>query len=137
MGHRVRSRVVRPSGRTATGFGVLVTSLVLAGLCPAPALASPYGINAHIPDTARMDRAVQAGIEWIRCDFNWNMLEPAQDQFAWSTFDTLVSQADARGLKIFATIAYTPPWANGGQAQYVPPSNPADWYDAVFKIVSR
>lgn len=115
----------------------IVCALVAALAAATAATAAPYGINAHVPDAARLDRAAQAGIRWIRCDFNWYMLEPAQDQFDWALFDQLVAQANARGIQIFATIAYTPSWANGGLSGKVPPSDPADWYDAVFKIVSR
>lgn len=124
----------------AKRFAVLVGIVCALGAVLAaatPSHAAPYGINAHVPDAARLDRAAEAGIGWIRCDFNWTMLEPAQDQFDWAIFDQLVAQANARGLSIYATIAYTPSWANGGQGGNVPPSNPADWYDAVFKIVSR
>ncbi len=123
--------------RSRRGWMVGMFVLGASVMWGAHAHANPYGINTHIPDAARLDRTAQAGIGWIRCDFNWYLFEPAQDQFSWSLFDSLVSQANARGLQIFATIAYTPTWANGGQAVSAPASNPADWYDAVYRVVSR
>lgn len=98
---------------------------------------APYGINAHIPSSQVLDKVVEAKISWIRVDFNWISIETAQNKFEWGMFDTMVNQALKRGLSIFATLAYTPPWANGGKDHTVPPTNVDDWKDFVFQAVSR
>jgi hypothetical protein len=43
-----------------------------------------------------------------------------------------VTEARARVINIYATLAYTPGWANGGQGRGVSPTHPRDWYDKVF-----
>src|SRR5262245_10962307 len=115
--------------------------LVVAGaLAPAPLRAgeeSPYGINAHLPRTAELNLVAQAGIGWIRVDFNWYLMQPTRDSFDWTLTDQIVDQAVARGLSVFATLAYTPGWANGGAGTNVPPTNSGDWYAFVFATVSR
>jgi hypothetical protein len=99
--------------------------------------ALPYGINAHLPSSALLDRVAAAGIAWIRVDFNWVMMEPARGVYDWTLTDTVVSDARARGLNVYATLAYAPAWATGGQAPNTPPGDPQDWYAFVYTTVSR
>lgn len=113
-------------------------ALALALAAPAAARAeSPYGINGHVPSAAALDRARDAGIGWVRADFNWVQMEPADNVYDWAPWDALVAAANARGLKVFATIAYTPAWANGGAGQQAPPTNPVKWSDFVSTCVNR
>jgi hypothetical protein len=96
-----------------------------------------YGINAHLPSSALLDRVVEAGIAWVRVDFNWFMMEPARGIYDWTLTDAAVREARARGLNVYATLAYSPAWANGGQAPNTPPVDPQDWYAFVYTTVSR
>jgi polysaccharide biosynthesis protein PslG len=84
-----------------------------------------------------LDQAAQSGIGWIRVDFDWISMEPARGQFNWAPWDRVVRGARARNLQVYATLAYTPGWANGGQDRAVPPTNPQDWYDFVHTVVTR
>jgi hypothetical protein len=99
--------------------------------------ALPYGINAHLPSAALLDWVAAAGIAWIRVDFNWVTMEPARGVYDWTLTDPVVAEARARGLNIYATLAYSPAWANGGQAPNTPPRNSDDWYNFVHETVSR
>ena len=99
--------------------------------------ALPYGINAHLPSGALLDRVAAAGIAWVRVDFNWWMMAPARGVYDWARTDAVVDEARARGLHLYATLAYTPGWANGGQGPNTPPVDPQDWYAFVFTTVSR
>jgi polysaccharide biosynthesis protein PslG len=99
--------------------------------------ALPYGINAHLPSSAQLDQVAAAGIAWIRVDFNWFMIEPARGVYDWTITDAVVSEARARGLNVYATLAYTPTWANGGQNIDAPPTDAGDWYTFVYTTVSR
>ena len=99
--------------------------------------ASPYGINVHQAATPVLDQVQAAGIGWIRVDFNWLELEPQRGQFDWSVADRLVQDAQARGLAVFATLAYAPGWANGGQHHSYPALDPADWGRFVSAVVTR
>jgi len=117
-------------------FLVVIALLVCAGVAQAE-VGSPYGINAHVPDVATLDKIAAAGIDWIRIDLNWFALEPNKDQYNWSYMDAVVNNARARGLEIFATLAYTPAWANGTGNIADPPTDTADWYDFVYDVVRR
>ncbi|MBI4580548.1 MAG: cellulase family glycosylhydrolase, partial [Planctomycetes bacterium] len=98
---------------------------------------SPYGVTAFVPSPTRWDRMAGAGIGWARCDFSWRMVETAPDVFNWSTTDEEVAQANARGIRIYAGLGYTPAWASNGGRSQDPPRDPADWYDYVYRCVSR
>lgn len=97
---------------------------------------SPYGINAHLPNSAVLDKIREASIKWVRFDFNWNEMEPYQGYFRWDNIDRAVNQALERGLSIFATLSYTPPWAGDGSRNSVPKDSSL-WKNFVRKTVER
>jgi hypothetical protein len=96
-----------------------------------------YGINAHLPSAEQLDRVRDAGIGWIRCDFNWCDIELGQNAYHWATTDQVVTDARSRGLQILACLAYTPSWANDAQGRGVPPYHSGDWVSFVAAVVER
>ena len=96
------------------------------------------GVNVH---TARSDttpaelnsiygQLAAAGVTWVRIDLGWDSFESAPGQLTASYVqiaDAAVNAARAHGLQVLATLLNTPPWANGNQANNVPPSDPADY----------
>jgi hypothetical protein len=56
-------------------------------------------------------------------------------QYNWAQTDQMVQEARARGLNLYSTLAYAPPWANRG-GRNAPP-NPTDWYGFVATVVLR
>lgn len=134
------SRSARPLARRL--LLPLLAVLLLAGAAPASAEEdSPYGINVHVPQGEELrlllDRAEAAGIGWIRIDFVWAFVEPRQDEFGWAVYDAIAAAAQARGIEVFATLAYTPAWATSGPESIGPPANPADWADFCFRAARR
>ncbi len=99
--------------------------------------SSPYGINIHAPQGAELqlllDRAEAAGLGWVRVDMVWAYVEPSQGVFDWSAYDAIATAAQAHGLQIYATLAYTPAWATHGPELFGVPDNPADWADVCFR----
>jgi hypothetical protein len=119
-------------------FGAAFCMLVSAvGSTWAADPALPYGINTHLPSSALLDRVAAAGIAWIRVDFNWYDLQPERERHDWDLADAVVDAAHTRGLNVYATLSYTPAWANGGQGRNAPPLNSDDWYNFVYETVSR
>ena len=59
-----------------------------------------------------LDDAKTVGAQWIRIDLAWEDYQPFAN-FApnFAKFDKVVSAANARGLKILATIGFPPTWA--------------------------
>jgi hypothetical protein len=60
---------------------------------------------------------------WVRFDINWNVIQHnGPTSYDWSTFDRMVANANARGIKVLGMINYTPPWARpaGTASSYRP-----------------
>lgn len=114
---------------------VSVSLLCLVALPAGADVASPWGINTHVPDDRTLDLVRDAGLGWIRVDMNWLELEPARDQYNWGFMDHVVDAARARGLAVYATLAYSPAWANGTGNHADPAQDPADWSDFVYDAV--
>ena len=106
-----------------------------------PSEESFYGINTHLPNGAALgtlyDLVRDAGIGWVRVDFNWWLAEPERDRYDWTAFDAVARAAEARGLQVFATLAYSPAWANGGRANQHPPLDSAEWSEFCRLVAER
>ena len=121
---------------------------VASVLAPAGARAdlrdNSVGINTHVPSADLLDAVDQLGVAWIRVDANWGQLEPARDTFDWGYMDAVVDGANARGLHVYMTLAYTPDWvpkvararsdAYGGNDE---PLTSAEWVAFVDSVVRR
>ena len=104
-------------------------------------LNSLYGTNLHGREypfpTAVLDEVEACGIEWVRIDFDWSLIETSQDNFNWTKFDALVSATQSRGARIYGTLAYTPAWATSGTADKGVPDDSDDWYDFCYEAAAR
>jgi hypothetical protein len=95
------------------------------------------GFNAHLPDAQTLNKIKEADIHWIRCDFDWDVIEPRQGIYDYSRIDPVVNFCKENNIKIFPTIGYTPRWANGNQTRNYPPTNKKDWIDFVLEVINR
>jgi hypothetical protein len=60
----------------------------------------------------RLGNIKSLGATWIRVDFRWPAIQPNNpNQYKWGSYDRVVRQATAHGLKILAVLDYTPSWA--------------------------
>jgi len=136
MLNAIRAEIMR------SRLNLLVLLFLIFLIQPAwSAAASPFGINVHAPQgaelAAQLDRVQAAGIGWIRIDFIWAAVEPARGKYDWRTYDAIAAAANARGLQVFATLAYTPGWATDGPAITGVPRNPDDWRRICFRAAKR
>lgn len=106
-----------------------------------PDLVSRLGLNVHVPSDAMLDDVAQRlGMRWVRVDFNWFQIEPAQGAFRWEELDRVVGRAAERALEVLATLAYTPAWASStpeSPKTSDPPASNAYWTDFVRRAVAR
>jgi hypothetical protein len=113
----------------------------------APGLKPKAGLNFNCMQAAPGERtAVYArlaslGVTWVRINFNWFDLQPANatsyDSTHVSMLDDCVQQAHAAGLQVLVVFLATPSWANGGAAWNAPPSDPKQYASALAWLASR
>lgn len=134
---------VRPVLAIALTALVVLAAVVLWAGRPQPEAAEPplptvgvqfHGLWRNYTDEDRavvLDRLVEAGVEWVRIDLSWAMLQPESgDTYSeWGTdlADRVVGMATDRGLQVLATFWLTPGWANGGAGERTAPTDPEDY----------
>ncbi|MHC4060677.1 MAG: hypothetical protein ACYSTZ_10355 [Planctomycetota bacterium] len=95
---------------------------------------SPYGIVGEPTTTTQWNLITDAGISWLRVDFDWSRMV-----HGWNDMDILVNEAYSRGINIYGTITYCPPGYSTSGTKYGP-LNPAyydAWHDFVYDVMNR
>jgi len=148
MGLFASSRLSRPffDGHLAFRSCLGVLLLLLCLMAPSRAGASPYGILVNGIDrmtsqadiAAYMEKAAEAGAQWVRTDFWWYSVEwVGPGVVDWTYFDTVVAEAERQGLTLIPILWGTPKWAatDGVFSYGVPDMAAWEWF--VFQTVSR
>jgi len=142
--------VAPPSCRLLTLVGavlVAVAALQSAGASTATSVAGRVGLNTHLvwvsQSSAEADytRARRGGIEWVREEFPWRVVEPQRGSFAWSKTDSMMTAASRSSVNVLGILAYSAPWASSdpsgaGNDKY-PPSDAADYGRYAAAVVAR
>jgi hypothetical protein len=113
---------------------ILLATIQLAALAIS---TLPYGVNVHLAQNNTLAKVKAAGIAWIRIDVDWNLIENSKGHYNYSEVDRVVKYANAVGLSIYASIAYTPGWANGKKGINYPATKVSDWKNFVARTVNR
>ncbi len=102
---------------------------------PAQLAAMKWGLDYSdtltfdTPDQLKtaLDDAKKLGMDYIRVDFGW---EDYQGEAGYppdfSKFDNVVAGANARGIKVLATLDFPPPWARQAACKDTAACPPAD-----------
>src|SRR4051812_2563234 len=118
---------------------LLLLLLPMAGATAADSAA--FGVNIHAPRgaelAAELDRVKAAGLGWVRIDFIWAAVETRKGRYDWRGYDEIAAAAKARGLQVYATLAYTPAWATDGPEITGVPRNADDWRRFCFRAAKR
>ncbi len=84
-----------------------------------------------------LDLMAATGAHWLRLDFPWPSVEPADNAWNWAPFDKIVSAAQERGFEIVGIPGYGPDWAARAASRGVPPVSTSAWSDFVAHLVAR
>jgi hypothetical protein len=116
------------SVRLLAAIGFLCALLGL--LAPAGEAAGTvrFGIQddawlTHGPGTLedRLDRLETLGVDLVRFNLHWDLIEAQQDAADWSASDEVLAGLRERGIGAVVGLVGSPPWANGGRApNYAP-----------------
>lgn len=114
--------------------------------------AGPFGLTIDFTQhpveqiPSLLDSAKAAGVGLIKFRFDWGTLEPTKDSsFEWAYFDTILSEARARNLRVVGILGDTAPWASvstsayGSDQRQSPPRPDAyeSWKNYVRRTVGR
>jgi hypothetical protein len=78
--------------------------------------------------TAMISDFQKLGVKWFRIDFTWAKIQPGSTtDFKTATWGTLVQALVAANISVLGIIDYSVGWANGGQSEVTPPTNPSSY----------
>lgn len=88
-----------------------------------------------------LDRLVEAGVDEVRIDVSWAMLQPdgpdSYDPWGVDFVDRVLAMAHSRGLAPLVTLWMSPEWANGGRGDRALPLDPQDYARAAGWAAGR
>ena len=116
--------------------------VVCAGNAEAAVGDNDVGLNVHNGSPEFIAAAAALGVTWIRVDANWFSLEPSDDNYQWQELDGAIDAANAAGLNVFITLAYTPDWVprhgdTDGMFHNDVPNGSIEWSDFVTDAVTH
>ena len=111
----------------------LLTILVLplfgaATGCPGPEPVTPHAVgmgsalylNRALDNEGRIntmcDLAAQAGVEWTREEFHWNLIEPTRGEYSdrvLAKYDRAIGALAGRGIRVLGLLSYENGWSSG------------------------
>ena len=95
---------------------------------------------ANATDQSRMLDVITAGrATGIRFDIPWYFAQPTATTYNWGFLDTLVGNADGRGMFILGTISTCPPWAAAASDgyQYNRPRSATEYANFCAAVATR
>ena len=168
--HKHRSQA-KPTSKLARNAALVVIFLMLAQLLAASAFVAlpptaeaaaatipdtdvnPYGVNTffskEVEDWKKektMQLIQQAGVGWIKQEFEWDQIEFKKGYFtddkfkksAWQKYDQIVELAAKYNVKIVARLDRAPEWARPANSNAgAPPKNYQDYADFVTAFVTH
>jgi len=82
---------------------------------PVPTSESQYGSHSHIyrPNEVvnfpqNLDAMRATGLDWMRTDFLWDLVEPTQGNWDFAQYDGIVEEARKRNVNILGILGYSP-----------------------------
>lgn len=84
--------------------------------------------------------ASDLGINWVKQQVRWELMEPEQGQIDWSALDLIMPSAEKYAIKLLLSIVTAPDWAREPGAvleRQGPPADPQVYADFVAAILKR
>jgi|GEM_PF-3001577 len=103
-----------------------------------------FGISANSREagTSAQEQAAETGVDRLREDLEWKLVEPSDDAWSWTATDTLFSTAAERGLNILPILNAPPCWAvpektKEADCERTYPTSDAEYAEFVSHVVTR
>jgi hypothetical protein len=134
-------------GTLVVAAAAVVLALGAAGATTSTSYSGRVGLNTHLVWVSQSDaysalsQARAGGVDWVREEFPWRVLEPQRGSFAWGRSDALMAAASRAGVNVLGILAYSAPWASSdpsgaGNSKY-PPREASDYARYAAAVVAR
>jgi len=86
-----------------------------------------YGIQSHatIGDPAFTANVIknQLGLDWIKVQLEWPLVQPEPEVFQWFFYDGVVDEVSKQGLYLMFSVVGAPEWTRAAGGQNGPPDD--------------
>jgi hypothetical protein len=124
QGGLIDTALVDASFPTSIRSSSTFTTYLPVALRNFPPPPTVFGVQVHsLTTSGGFDKVNDVGAYWMRYNaFAWDEIEANQGTYNWAGVDEAgLQQAYQRGLKVIATIQFTPKWAQKYQDSYCGP----------------
>lgn len=94
---------------------------------PWPADAFGYGVQSHaVVGDPRMAMDVisgQLGMEWVKVQLEWPLVEPSPGEYQWFFYDGVVDEAYNHGIRLMFSVVGAPAWTRAAGDENGPPDD--------------
>jgi hypothetical protein len=110
---------------------------------PWPADTFGYGVqihgNATVGDPAATMQGVrdQLGLDWIKVQVQWWLVEPDQATDQWFFYDGVVEQADLHGRRLMLSVVGAPAWTRAAGGENGPPDDYNQYATFLSELLTR
>jgi hypothetical protein len=87
-----------------------------------------------------MGEVDKLGMEWVKQQVRWELIEPEEDQYDWTQLDVGFESAADHGFKMLASVVTAPDWSREpgvNLAEHGPPADMQDYADFLTKMIER
>jgi polysaccharide biosynthesis protein PslG len=135
--------VVEESGQDETAESQPEEPPAPTTLHPWPADQFGYGIqihgNATVGDPVQTMDAVesQLGLDWVKMQMQWWLIEPSPGEFQWFFYDGVVDEAHNHGLQLMVSIVGAPEWTRAANNHIGPPDDYEEFARFLRDLIQR
>jgi len=123
---------------------IFIFFLFLPILTSAQTISDAFGVNLHLRNRfyesdwdAAITSAQAAGAQWGREEFSWDAIEPSDNSYNWTQYDSVVAKYNEKNIKVMGLLTYSAQWASSNpgsyEYQYYQPDVEA-WKDYVYQV---
>lgn len=110
---------------------------------PWPADRFGYGIqihgNATVGDPVQTMQAVaeQLGMDWVKVQIQWWLVEPEPEVEQWFFYDGVVNEAHEHGLRLMLSVVGAPEWTRAAGGENGPPDDYNEYARFLTELLTR
>lgn len=108
---------------------------------PWPADAFGYGVQSHavVGDPRMAMEAIQGqlGMEWVKVQLEWPLVQPDPETFQWFFYDGVVDEANKHGLNLMFSVVGSPAWTRAAGGENGPPDDFKEYANFLTNLLGQ